>query len=230
MADNIISVESLVKSFGDPPVQILKSLTFDIPRRQFVAITGRSGSGKSTLLYTVSGLDDVTSGRVQMLGSDMHSAKPGDIEKMRNTQIGFVFQFHYLLPELTGMENVLMPARKVRKDKEYKPWAIELMKRFDLGGCEDKLPSQMSGGQQQRVALARALIMKPAVLFADEPTGNLDSVNAESVLEIFKEANENFGTTIIMVTHDEDYAARAHRRIHLVDGKIDKDTLRRGKA
>ena len=160
----------------------------------------------------------------------MHSAKPGDIEKMRNTQIGFVFQFHYLLPELTGMENVLMPARKVRKDKEYKPWAIELMKRFDLGGCEDKLPSQMSGGQQQRVALARALIMKPAVLFADEPTGNLDSVNAESVLEIFKEANENFGTTIIMVTHDEDYAARAHRRIHLVDGKIDKDTLRRGKA
>lgn len=230
MADNIISVESLVKSFGDPPVQILKSLTFDIPRRQFLAITGRSGSGKSTLLYTVSGLDDVTSGRVQMLGSDMHSAKASDIEKMRNTQIGFVFQFHYLLPELTGMENVLMPARKVRKDREYRPWAIELMKRFDLGGCEDKLPSQMSGGQQQRVALARALIMKPAVLFADEPTGNLDSVNAESVLEIFKEANENFGTTIIMVTHDEDYAARAHRRIHLVDGKIDKDTLRRGKA
>jgi len=219
MADNIISVESLVKSFGDPPVQILKSLTFDIPRRQFVAITGRSGSGKSTLLYTVSGLDDVTSGRVQMLGSDMHSAKPGDIEKMRNTQIGFVFQFHYLLPELTGMENVLMPARKVRKDKEYKPWAIELMKRFDLGGCEDKLPSQMSGGQQQRVALARALIMKPAVLFADEPTGNLDSKTGCEILNIFRKLNED-GRTIVMITHDPEIAGYANRIVLVKDGII----------
>ena len=206
MADNIISVESLVKSFGDPPVQILKSLTFDIPRRQFVAITGRSGSGKSTLLYTVSGLDDVTSGRVQMLGSDMHSAKPGDIEKMRNTQIGFVFQFHYLLPELTGMENVLMPARKVRKDKEYKPWAIELMKRFDLGGCEDKLPSQMSGGQQQRVALARALITNPRVLLLDEPLSALDPFLRVQMREELKKLQAETGLTFVHVTHGQDEA------------------------
>jgi ABC-type lipoprotein export system ATPase subunit len=222
-----IVVKDLLRSFGDPPIDILKSLTFEVEEAEFVAVTGRSGSGKSTLLYTVSGLDEISGGSVELLGINIHTAPANQVETLRNTAMGFVFQFHYLLPELTGLENILMPARKLKRDKELESYARELISRFDLEDCTNKVPSQMSGGQQQRVAIARALVMKPRVLFADEPTGNLDSVNSETVLKIFEEANEKFGTTILMVTHDEGYAARASRRIHLVDGTIDQDTRKK---
>lgn len=224
-----IVAKNLLRSFGDPPIQILKSLSFEVEEAEFVAVTGRSGSGKSTLLYTVSGLDEISGGSVELLGINIHTAPAKDVEQLRNTAMGFVFQFHYLLPELTGLENILMPARKVRREKELETYARDLIARFDLVDCTDKLPSQMSGGQQQRVAIARALIMKPRVLFADEPTGNLDSVNSETVLKIFEEANREYGTTIIMVTHDDGYAARAGRRIHLVDGLIDQDTRKKAR-
>lgn len=227
--EKAIVVEKLVRSFGEPPIEILKSISFEVEPAEFVAVTGRSGSGKSTLLYTVSGLDEISGGTVSLLGLQIHSAPAREVEALRNGSMGFVFQFHYLLPELTGLENIVMPARKLRREKELEPYARELIERFDLVDCTNKLPSQMSGGQQQRVAIARALLMKPRVLFADEPTGNLDSVNSETVLKIFEEANQKFGTTILMVTHDEGYAARAARRIHLVDGRIDQDTRKKRK-
>lgn len=222
-----IVVNNLLRSFGSPPIEILKSLSFEVEEAEFVAVTGRSGSGKSTLLYTVSGLDEISGGSVELLGINIHTSPAKDVETLRNSAMGFVFQFHYLLPELTGLENILMPARKLKRERELEPYARELISRFDLADCTHKVPSQMSGGQQQRVAIARALVMKPRVLFADEPTGNLDSVNSETVLRIFEEANEKFGTTILMVTHDEGYAARAARRIHLVDGIIDQDTRKK---
>ncbi len=215
-----IECQAIVKAFGTPPLEILKSLTFQVPVGHFVSITGRSGSGKSTLLYVSSGLDSLTSGQAYLMGEEIHRMLPDRLNQFRNQRMGFVFQFHYLLPELTALENILMPARKLQKERERRDHALQLMKRFDLHGLENKLPSRMSGGEQQRVAIARALIMDPDILFADEPTGNLDSVNSEGVLQILEDFHKNHGTTILMVTHDEGFANRAQLRIHLKDGQI----------
>ncbi len=227
-----IECANLVKSFGDPPTEVLRSLSFSITDGEFVAITGRSGSGKSTLLYVVSGLDNPTSGEVKVSGANMHHMDSAKLHIFRNTSMGFVFQFHYLIPELNSLDNVLMPARKFRREKEKRGMALDLIRRFELEHCIRKYPSQMSGGEQQRVAVARALIMEPEFLFADEPTGNLDSVNGEKVLRIFEDINRDLGTTILLVTHEKDYAARAHREIHLADGRIvyDETNTRRRMA
>lgn len=217
--DGLIA-KNIIKSFGDPPVEIIKDISLEIELGEFVALIGKSGSGKSTLLYIVSGLDNPTSGNVYLGGYDLSATDEKMIHKLRNESIGFVFQFHYLLPELTAFENITMPARKQNQLKQVSEYAYHLLDEFSLTNCTDKMPSQMSGGEQQRVAIARALIQKPKFIFADEPTGNLDTANGDKVMEIFKKINREEGTTIIFVTHDMDYANAAKKRVHLQDGKI----------
>ncbi len=218
-----LKAQSLVKSFGNPPTIVLKGLSFEIKDGEFVAITGRSGSGKSTLLYSLSLLDRLSSGKLLLDGRDTTSLTPKEKHRFLNQKMGFVFQFHYLLPEITCEENVLFPARKTNRHEELRKKAIRLMDQFEIGPIRAKLPGQISGGERQRVAIARALIMEPQYLFADEPTGNLDSVSGEKVMEIFQRTNRQSKTTIIMVTHDLGYANRAKRRIGLKDGAIEFD-------
>lgn len=220
---NGIQIQNLTKSFGDPAVTILDKINLEISKGDFVSITGKSGSGKSTLLYSVSGLDKFQQGKVLFDGVDVTNLDPKELSQFRNTKIGFVFQFHYLLPELTALENILMPCRKFDTVEKYTPKAKQLLAQFGLSDCADKLPSQMSGGQNQRVAIARSLIADPEYLFADEPTGNLDSHNGEIVMKIFEQTHKELGTTILMVTHDEDFAKRAKRRVHLLDGRVVKN-------
>lgn len=221
---NAIECRDIVKSFGDPPLVVLKSISLTVEKGEFVGITGRSGSGKSTLLYVTSGLDELTSGEVLLSGKNIHEFKSRELHLFRNRKMGFVFQFHYLLPELTALENILIPARKFKEEKKRREYALSLMEEFDVIHCKDKVPSKMSGGEMQRTAIARALIMDPELLFADEPTGNLDSENGTKVMDILSEVNRRIGTTILMVTHEPDFAAMAKRQIHLSDGKIDRDT------
>ncbi len=221
---NAIECRSIVKSFGEPPLVVLKSLSFSVEQGEFLGITGRSGSGKSTLLYVVSGLDDLTSGEVLLSGKNITDFSSSDMHRFRNLNMGFVFQFHYLLPELTALENILMPARKYKLEQKKRDYALSLMESFEVIHCRDKIPSKMSGGEMQRTAVARALVMQPDILFADEPTGNLDLENGAKVMNIFRRINKEFGTTILMVTHEPDYAAMASRQIHLVDGMIDMDS------
>ena len=213
-------MSSLSKSFGSPSTQVLRNLTFSISSGEFIAITGKSGSGKSTLLYILSTLDQPSAGSVYIAEELTTQMNDKDLHVFRNLRMGFIFQFHYLLPELTVIENVLMPTRKTDQQREKEPFAREILQEFDLKGKFDRFPSQLSGGEQQRVAIARALVMKPAYIFADEPTGNLDSVNGDKVLNILESISRDQKTTVVMVTHDADYAARATRQIHLVDGQI----------
>jgi ABC-type lipoprotein export system ATPase subunit len=215
-----IRCEKLVKEFGEPPVRILHEIDMNIADREFVSITGRSGSGKSTLLYLLSTLDEPTSGTLRIDDRDPSTMSVDELHEFRNLNVGFVFQFHYLLAELTALENVLLPARNTGQHKAKEKEALALFEQFDIPGKVDKLPSQLSGGEQQRVAIARALIMKPRYLFADEPTGNLDSKNGRIVMDLLLSINRDLGTTIVMVTHEPDYAAMASREIFLADGRI----------
>lgn len=215
-----IKVFNLQKSFGQPPVQVLKGIDLTIDDGELISIVGRSGSGKSTLLYVISTLDNATAGEVYYDDKLITSFDEQQIHLLRNQQIGFVFQFHYLLPELTVLENVLLPAYKLKIQKEKKDYALSLINEVGLSGKEDRLPGQISGGEQQRVAIARSLLMEPKYLFADEPTGNLDTVNGDKIMALFQKINETKKTTIIYVTHDPDYANQARRKIELVDGLL----------
>lgn len=215
-----IVVNSVGKAIGDPAVQILSDISLEIAVGDFVALTGRSGSGKSTLLYILSSLDTASSGSVFYEGQDVAKMEPRALSRFRNEKMGFVFQFHYLLAELSAFENVLMPARKAGREVERRAHAEKLLSEFGLADKMHRLPRQLSGGEQQRVAIARSLVMEPKYLFADEPTGSLDSVNGEIVMKIIREANEKMGTTVIMVTHDSDFAKQAKKRVHLVDGRV----------
>lgn len=212
---------NIIKEFGETPsIRVLHGIDLEIQDGEFVSISGRSGSGKSTLLYILSTLDDPTEGEVII--DDFSPAKIGSkrLHHFRNTRVGFIFQFHYLLPELTALENVLLPPRNLNLLQEKKEEALKLLEQLEIFDQAQKLPHQMSGGQQQRVAIARALIMKPDYIFADEPTGNLDSVTGKNVMKIIQKVNEEMKTTIILVTHEEDYAAMAKREIFLKDGRI----------
>jgi len=213
-----IRLEKVVKSFPGTPTPILKSIDLEISDSEFVALTGRSGSGKSTLLYVMSSLDFATSGRVELDGEEPGKLDSKSLHRLRNQKIGFVFQFHYLLPELTALENVLIPARKCKRHLELTSRARALLAEFDIADKEKRFPGQLSGGEQQRVAIARALVMSPRYLFADEPTGNLDSASGDKVMKIFQRINQETKTTVVYVTHDPDYAALAHRQVQLVDG------------
>lgn len=212
------------KSFGEPPTKVLHELNFFINEGEFVALTGRSGSGKSTLLYLLGALDFPTSGKILIDNNDISEISSEALHELRNRSIGFVFQFHYLLPELTALENILMPARKAATKglaiKEFVDRAHGLVDEFGLSDKKDRLPRQLSGGEQQRVAIARALAMRPRYLFADEPTGSLDTANGEIVMNLFEKTNREDSTTVILVTHDPGFAARATRQIRLVDGKM----------
>ncbi len=215
-----IVLEQVKKSFGKPPTDIIKGVSLEIEAGEFVSLTGKSGSGKSTLLYLISSLDDPSQGKVKIDGKDLVLLSQAELHSFRNKHMGFVFQFHYLLPEFTALENVLMPALKAGQLAEKKADAIRILERFDLGDKLNHIPSQLSGGQMQRVSIARALVMNPRYLFADEPTGSLDSANAKIVMDIFRDINRTEGTTVIMVTHDPDFAKSAKRQIKLVDGQI----------
>lgn len=210
----------IIKEFGEPPQRILHGIDVKIEDGEFVSISGRSGSGKSTLLYILSSLDDPSAGEVIIDGKVISQMGQDEIHEFRNKHIGFIFQFHYLLPELTSLENILLPPRNLSLDKEYESRAKELLELLNIAHTAHKLPGQMSGGEQQRVAIARALIMEPKYIFADEPTGNLDSKNGEIVMNTLLKINKEKGTTISLVTHDPEFAAMAEREIFLVDGKV----------
>lgn len=216
----MIDCNGLTKEFGVPAQRILHGLNFTIDTGEFVAVSGRSGSGKSTLLHIVSTLDSPTAGSVRIDGRDIAKMSSDEVHAFRNREVGFIFQFHYLLPELTALENVLLPARNLGLDRPKAADARQLLADLDIGDQWHKLPKQMSGGQQQRVAIARALILEPRYIFADEPTGNLDSRNADAVMTLFRRLNREKGTTVVLVTHEPDFAAMAGREIYLIDGRI----------
>lgn len=212
-----IVAQNIIKTFGQQ--EVLKNISLEIAQGEFVAITGKSGSGKTTLLYILSTLDNPTTGEVSLAGQNPYTMSTPELHEFRNQHIGFIFQFHYLLSELTALENITLPARKHGLHAQKESRARELMDQFGLSGKYDRLPSQLSGGEQQRVAIARALIMDPKYLFADEPTGNLDTYNGQVVMELLKEVNRRREMTIVLVTHEPDYAAMASRSIFLVDGR-----------
>ncbi|MEQ1876081.1 MAG: ABC transporter ATP-binding protein [Bdellovibrionia bacterium] len=213
-----IEVQKVVKSFGTTTV--LHGIDLAIRDREFVTIVGKSGSGKTTLLYIMSTLDEATSGSVAIDGINPADLDVEGLHLFRNKNIGYVFQFHYLLPELTVLENVLLPARKDKSQEKKKTYALELLETFGIADKAARFPSQISGGEQQRVAIARALVMKPKYVFADEPTGNLDTANGKIVMDLLKKVNREMGTTLVIVTHDPDYAALATRKIVVVDGRL----------
>lgn len=216
----MISASGIVKKFSPNGAEVIKDVNLEIFDGDFISLMGRSGSGKSTLLYLLSTLDRSFTGEVTYDHENVKKMNTKTIHSVRNKQIGFVFQFHYLLSELSALENILLPARKAGLLIEKRPFARELLAEVELLDKADRLPAQLSGGEQQRVAIARALIMRPKYLFADEPTGNLDSVSGGKVLDLFEKFNKEYGTSIIYVTHDKIFGERAKRKIHLTDGKL----------
>lgn len=219
----ILETKQLSKSFHDPvEFRALKNIDLVIPEGQFASIMGSSGCGKSTLLYVLSTLDTQYEGRLFLEGEDLSLKTKDDLAEIRNEKIGFVFQFHYLLPEFTVLENIMLPALKLAKLNQ-KQIEENAMNKLKLLGLEDqalKKANKLSGGQQQRAAIARALINDPKIIFGDEPTGNLDSKNAELVFEILKELKEKHNQTILIVTHDINFANKTDRIIKLHDGEV----------
>ena len=224
----ILRVENLTKIYGsaDNEVRALDNVSFSVENGQFVAIIGPSGSGKSTLLHILGGVDKPTSGHVYMDGVDVYAQNDDQLAIFRRRQVGLIYQFYNLIPVLTVTENialpVLMDGRKVNADRMN-----ELLDTLKLRGRENHLPNQLSGGQQQRVSIGRALINAPAVVLADEPTGNLDSKNSHEIVELLKLSNKKYGQTLIVITHDERIALQADRVISIEDGRIAKDEVLR---
>jgi putative ABC transport system ATP-binding protein len=207
---------------GDAAVDALRDVSVDFERDRFTAIMGPSGSGKSTLLHVLAGLDRPTSGRVLIDGTDITALDDGDLTKLRRDKLGFIFQFFNLLPVLTAEENLVLPL-SIAGRKPDKAWLEQLLNTVGLQDRRTHLPSELSGGQQQRVAVARALISRPAVVFADEPTGNLDSKASDDVLRLLRQAVDEFDQTVVMVTHAPEAAAYADRLLTLRDGEIVSD-------
>ena len=223
-----LRLEDVRKSYGvGTPVEteVLHGIDFALGRGEFAALIGPSGSGKSTLLNVIGLLDQPTGGRVFVEGRETGTLGDSELTRLRGRAIGFVFQHHYLLPEFTALENVMMPvlAARGRRDEEMCETAAALLDRVGLTPWRDKKATHISGGQQQRVAIARSLAMKPALVLADEPTGNLDTKSADSVFDVLRDINESSGTTFLIVTHDPRLAQRCDRIIELVDGRIVSD-------
>jgi lipoprotein-releasing system ATP-binding protein len=207
-------------------VTLVADASLKVERGEFIAITGPSGSGKSSLLYLLGLLDRPTEGRVLLEGRDTASLSAAELANLRLARLGFVFQFHFLLPEFSTLDNVLIPIRRLGrlKDAAARAQALKLLEALGMGEAAAKLPEQLSGGMRQRAAIARALANDPAIILADEPTGNLDTRNAAAVFDIFARLAAEEGRAILVVTHDAELAKRANRRIHLVDGRIVSDT------
>ena len=224
----MIDVRGLTKVIdtGTHRVDILKGIDFSVPKGQFVAIMGSSGSGKSTLLGLVAGLDAASSGEIWLDGEEITKLPEDKLAVLRGRKIGFVFQSYQLIPTLTAEENVLLPYELVGGNGDGPARAKELLNEVGLSDRRDHYPVQLSGGEQQRVALARAFMVRPAILLADEPTGNLDSTNGRHILELLLSLNAQQGTTLVLVTHDQQLASHAARIITLQDGRIIEDVMK----
>jgi lipoprotein-releasing system ATP-binding protein len=224
MQKKILTAQHLNKYFHEPfAFQVLHDVSFEITKGEFVSITGKSGCGKSTLLYLLSTLDTDYEGTIYINDVQVTGKSKDELAAFRGSNVGFVFQFHYLLPEFTVLDNVMMPALKLGKlDKHaIEQNAMEKLRQMEMQEHAHKISAKLSGGQQQRVAIARALINDPEIIMADEPTGNLDSANTAIIFNIFRDLAAK-GKTIITVTHDKDFAARSDRIIEMADGRIGK--------
>jgi putative ABC transport system ATP-binding protein len=222
--DSIVTATDLRRRYGEgaAAVDALDGVTLSFDRGRFSAIMGPSGSGKSTLMHILAGLDRPTSGSVQIEGQELTGLDDAELTRLRRDKLGFVFQFFNLIPVLTAEENVLLPLSIAGRDPDSE-WFDRLIRTVELGDRLTHHPAELSGGQQQRVAVARALLSKPAVVFADEPTGNLDTKASDDVLRLLRQAVDEFGQTVVMVTHDPEAAAHADRVVVLRDGKVDED-------
>ena len=225
-SESILSVKSVSKIYksGGKPLKVLEEINFSVDRGSTVAITGPSGSGKTTLLGLCAGLDNATSGSVVLNGIPLDGLSEDQRAAVRNRNIGFIFQNFQLMPTLTALENVMVPM-ELRGEKKIKSIALDLLDRVGLAERSHHYPVQLSGGEQQRVSLARAFSNKPAILFADEPTGNLDAETSEKVEKLLFDLNKDAGTTLIIVTHDVDLAKRTGRTIKIKGGKIISDGI-----
>ena len=220
----VVSARDVTRRYGegDAAVDALRGVTLDIVPGQFAAVMGPSGSGKSTLMHILAGLDKPTNGTVEIAGTDITNLSDSRLTLLRRHQVGFIFQFFNLLPMLTAEENILLPLRLAGESID-RSWADQIIDQVGLGDRRKHRPAELSGGQQQRVAIARALASRPAVLFADEPTGNLDSTTSGEILHLLREMVTTYGQTMVMVTHDANAAAMADRVLFLADGLIVRD-------
>jgi putative ABC transport system ATP-binding protein len=220
----IVAAHDVTRRYGegDTAVDALRGITLDFPAGGFTAIMGPSGSGKSTLMHILAGLDRPTSGTVVIDGRDITAMDDAELTRLRRDHVGFVFQFFNLVPVLNAEENVVLPLSIAGRRPE-RAWVEQLMETVGISDRRTHRPAELSGGQQQRVAVARAMVSRPAVVFADEPTGNLDSKTSDEVLQLLRRAVDEFGQTVVIVTHEERAASYADRRVELVDGRVVRD-------
>lgn len=222
----ILRVENIGKTYdtGGVPVQALSNISFSVEKGEFVAVIGASGSGKSTLLHILGGIDRPTEGKVFVNGEDVYEQDEEALAIFRRRQVGLIYQFYNLIPVLTVMENICLPVkldgRRINKER-----LTELLKVLGLVGRRKHLPGQLSGGQQQRVSIGRALINAPAIVLADEPTGNLDTKNAQDIMKLLKHSNRTYKQTIILITHDREIAMQADRLLEIQDGALVRDEV-----
>ena len=223
MTDIILKADNIVKYFYEPEkFQVLRNISFEVKKGEFLALVGKSGCGKSTLMYVLSTMDTDYSGSLNINDTTLNNRTQNELAAFRNEHIGFVFQFHYLLPEFSAIENVMIPALKLKKKgkEEIKEKAYQTLELLGLKEQALKSVNKLSGGQQQRVAIARALINDPTIIMGDEPTGNLDTANTQIVFDIFRQLAKDRKQTIIAVTHDDDFADNCDRIIEMKDGQI----------
>ncbi|MAX81993.1 MAG: ATP-binding protein [Crocinitomicaceae bacterium] len=232
MSELALSAKNISKYFYVPQTfQVLKEISFDVKKGEFLSLIGKSGSGKSTLLYILSTLDTDYEGELIINNNNLRGKSQNQLAKFRNAHIGFVFQFHYLLPEFTALDNVMLPALKlgIKSKEEIEAKAYESLELLGLKDQAMKHTNRLSGGQQQRVAISRALINDPTIIMGDEPTGNLDSKNTSIVFDIFHQLAKERGQTVIAVTHDDDFANNSDRVLELHDGRLLSDKYREQK-
>ena len=223
MSNTILACEAVCKNYydGQLNVQVLDNLTLQVDKGRSIGIVGASGSGKSTLLHILGGLDKPTSGRVSLMGQDLSQLSQKQLSRLRNQPLGFVYQFHHLLPEFSALENVMMPLLIGKRPKEQaRERALLMLEKVGLKDRVQHRPGELSGGERQRAAIARALVTDPACLLADEPTGNLDRKNALNILDMMMELKQELGTALVVVTHDDEMAARFDRVLNMTDGAL----------